>query len=245
MFGVIATLYDNDAFSTVLNYAHAWDITDGFTGLTVMPFIAYESNGQFFFEPHAGGFISRMQPTTEIGDWDGASLLVRSNLEAYTGKNIDTFIAVSWSRTDPSQISQNPFYKVMGQGLLSSNGQLEAHDGYSIYAGVRFPMPLDAKLGLEYNWGSEYWFNFTGAEDSITGSKLATRGSVYEAYYLQPIVSGKFFIKLGMKYYDYEYTGSGNPLGAPVKISQANAADALFPVMDKVWDLSAAFTMRF
>ena len=39
MFGVIATLFDNDETSAVLEYAHAWDITDGFTGLTVMPFI--------------------------------------------------------------------------------------------------------------------------------------------------------------------------------------------------------------
>jgi hypothetical protein len=39
MFGIIATLFDNDETSAVLNWAHAWDITDGFTGLTVMPFI--------------------------------------------------------------------------------------------------------------------------------------------------------------------------------------------------------------
>jgi len=87
-------------------------------------------------------------------------------------------------------------------------------------------MPLDAKLGFEYNWGSEYWFNFTGAEDAIAGSKLAARGSVYETYYIQPIISNNFFLKLGMKYYDYEYTGSGNPLGAPVKISDKNVYKA-------------------
>jgi hypothetical protein len=133
----------------------------------------------------------------------------------------------------------------MGQGLLSSNGKLEAHDGYSIYAGVLFPMPLDAKLGLEYNWGSEYWFNFTGAEDSIAGSKLAARGSVVETYYIQPIISDNFFLKLGMKYFDYEYTGSGNPLGAPEKISELSSLNAIFPVVDKVWDLSASITMRF
>ena len=246
MFGVIATIYDDDAFSAVFNYAHAWDITDGFTGLTLMPFIPYKNaDGTYSFDQNVGGYISRMQPVTEIGDWDGASLLLRSNLDERVGKDIDVFMAISWSHTDPSQISQNPFYEIMGQGLLSSNGKLEAHDGYSIYAGVLFPMPLDAKLGLEYNWGSEYWFNFTGAEDSIAGSKLAARGSVVETYYIQPIISDNFFLKLGMKYYDYEYTGSGNPLGAPEKISELNSLNAIFPVIDKVWDLSASITMQF
>jgi len=247
MFGVIATLYDDDSLSAVFNYAHAWDITDGFTGLTLMPFIAYkdEAGGTYHFQQNFGGYISRMQPMTEIGDWDAASLLIRSNLDEYIEKDIDIFLALSWSRTDPSQISKNPFYEIMGQGLLSSNGQLEAHNGYSIYAGLLIPMPLDAKWGLEYNWGSEYWFNFSGAEDSITGSKLATRGSVFETYYIQPIVFNNFFFKLGMKYYKYEYTGSGNPLGAPVKISEVNSLNALFPVIDEIWDLSASLTMRF
>jgi len=245
MFGIIATLYDDDSFSTVFNYAHAWDITDGFTGLTVMPFIAYESGGVFNFKSNPGGYISRMQPASDIGDWDGASLLFRANLDEIIEKDIDLFLALSWSHTDPSQISQNPFYKVMGQGLLSSNGQLESSNGYSIYTGARFAMPYGGKLGLEYNWGSKYWFNFTGAEDSIAGSKLAARGSVFETYYIQPVVSDNFFIKLGMKYYDYKYTGSGNPLGAPVEISKANALDAIFPVVDTAWDMYASVTMRF
>ena len=42
--------------------------------------------------------------------------------------------------------------RILGQGLLSSNGELESHDGYSIYAGAVFPMPFNARLGLEYNW---------------------------------------------------------------------------------------------
>jgi len=251
MLGAITTLYDDDSTSAVLNYAHAWGMTDGFAGLTLMPFIAYKADkdgdgtSEYYFEPNYGGYISRMQPMTEIGDWDGASLLLKSNLDEVVEKDIDVFLALSWSHTDPSQISQNPFYEIMGQGLLSSNGQLESHHGYSIYAGVLLPMPLDAKWGFEYNWGSKYWFNLSGAEDSITGSKLSARGSVFETYYIQPVVSDNFFLKLGMKYYDYKYTGSGNPLGAPVEISEANALDAIFPIIDKVWDISASLTMRF
>jgi hypothetical protein len=247
MFGFIATLFDDDSTSAVLNYAHAWDITDGFTGLTVMPFTVAKdpATGLYTFEQNTGGYISRMQPSTDIGDWDAASLLLRKNLYETFEKDIDLFLALSWSHTSPSQVSANPFYEIMGQGLLSSNGNLEDHDGYSLYAGAIFPMPFNGRLGLEYNWGSKYWFNFTGAEDSLVGSKLATRGSVYEGYYIQPIFGQNFFVKLGTRYYDYKYSGSGNPLGAPEEISELNALNALFPVADKVWDGYISATVRF
>ncbi|HKK90221.1 MAG TPA: DUF3373 family protein, partial [Desulfobacteraceae bacterium] len=246
MFGFIATLFDDDSTSAVLNYAHAWDITDGFTGLTVMPFIVSEdSSGAYTFAQNPGGYISRMQPSTEIGDWDAASLLIRKNLYENVQKDIDLFLATSWSHTSPSRISANPFYEIMGQGLLSSNGELESHDGYSVYAGALFPMPFDGRLGLEYNWGSKYWFNFSGAEDSLVGSKLAARGSVYEGYYIQPVFGKQFFLKLGSRFYDYKYTGSGNPMGAPEKISDISSMNAFFPVADKVWDGYLSATMRF
>ncbi len=250
LFGVISTLYDDDITSVVFNYAHAWDITDGFTGLTVMPFIVskQDANGdgtdEYYFAPNSGGFISRIEPATNIGDWDAASLLVRTNLSEYFA-DIDLFLAGSWSHTNPSNISKIPFYEMMGQGLLSSNGQLESRDGYSIYMGAVFPMPLDGRLGIEYNWGSKYWFNFTGAEDSLVGSKLATRGHVLEGYYHQPIFGNKFFVTLGAQYYNYEYTGSGNPLGEPVKIKEATSLDALNAVIDEMWLAYLSMTLRF
>lgn len=250
MFGFISTLFDDDLTSVVLNYAHAWDITDGFTGLTVMPFIVsredrnMDGENEYYFTQNSGAYISRMEPSTNIGDWDAASLLFRTNLSEKFA-DIDLFLAASWTHTSPSKLSANPFYELMGQGLLSSNGDLEDHDGYSIYAGAIFPMPFGARLGLEYNWGSKYWFNFTGAEDSLVGSKLAVRGHVFEGYYLQPIVKKNFFIKLGGLYYDYDYTGSGNPLGEPVKISEATSFDSLNAVVDKVWTGYISGTIRF
>jgi hypothetical protein len=246
MFGFIATLFDNDETSAVLNYAHAWDITDGFTGLTVMPFIVTEnSNGTYTFEQNTGGFISRLEPTTEIGDWDAASLLLRTNLTERFDKDIDFFLSGSWSHVDPSQTSQNPYYKIMGMGLLNSYGELENRDGWMVYLGTVFPMPWNARLGLEYNYGSQYWFNFTGAEDSLVGSKLAVRGHVYEGYWHQPIVKDNFFATIGVRYYDYEYTGSGNPMGEPQKIDEINSLNALTPVIDEVIDGYISLTLRW
>jgi uncharacterized protein DUF3373 len=246
MLGVIATLFDNDNTSVAFNYAHAWDITDGFIGKTVMPFIvSVNPNGTYNFAQNTGAFISRSEPATNLGNWDAATLLLRTNLMERLGMDIDLFLSGAWSHTDPEAISQIPFYNLMGIGLLSSGGNLESQDGYSVYAGAVFPMPFNARLGIEYNWGSEYWFNFTGAEDSLIGSKLAVRGQVWEGYYIQPIFEDTFFLKFGGKHYNYEYTGSGNPLGKPVKISEATALDALFPVVDKVWDFYMSATLRF
>ena len=245
MFGFIATLFDNDETSAVLNYAHAWDITDGFTGLTVMPFIVSETGGQYYFTPNTGGYVSRVEPSTEIGDWDALSLLLRTNLTERIDKDIDLFLSGSWSHTSPSQTSQNPYYELMGMGLLNSYGELESRDGYMIYLGAVFPMPWRGRLGLEYNYGSKYWFNFTGAEDSLVASKLAVRGSVYEGYWHQPIFKDNFFATLGVRYYDYEYSGSGNPMGEPVKIDELTSLDALTPVIDEVWDAYISLTFRY
>jgi hypothetical protein len=250
LFGFISTLYDNDVTSLTLNYARAWDITDGFTGLTVMPFIVSKNDmdmdgtPEYYFSQNAGGFVSRLEPMTNLGDWDAATLLLKSNL-AERLADIDLFLSGSWTHTDPARISSNPFYEIMGMGLLSSNGDLEERNGYSIYAGAIFPMPMDARLGLEYNWGSKYWFNFTGAEDSLVGSKLAVRGNAYEVYYLQPIFKNNFFVSLGGRVYDYQYTGSGNPLGKPVKISDTNSLDALNAVVDDAWDAYVSLTFRY
>jgi hypothetical protein len=251
MYGFIADVFDNDETRISLTYAHAADITDGFTGLTVMPFIVtkQDSDGDgnvdnYVFEANNGGYVSRLEPMTNIGDWDAASLLLRTNF-AEKGADIDVFLSGSWSHTTPSSISSNPFYEMLGQGLLSSNGELEDHDGYGIYAGVIFNLPWDARLGIEYNWGSEYWFNFTGAEDSLVASKLAARGQVWEAYWHQEIFPGTFFVTLGAQYYDYEYSGSGNPMGKPVKISELTSLDSLNAVVDEVWVGYLSATVRF
>jgi hypothetical protein len=250
MFGFIADLFDDDVTRVNLMYAHASDITDGFTGLTVMPFIAYKQDtdgdgiDEYFFEANSGGYISRLEPMTNIGDWDAATLLVRTNL-ADKGPDLDVFLSGSWTHTNPSRISANPFYELMGMGLLNSNGELASRDGYGVYAGVIFNMPWNARLGIEYNWGSKYWFNFTGAEDSLVASKLAARGQVWEVYWHQDIFPGNFFLTLGGQYYDYEYSGSGNPLGKPVKISELTSLDALNAVLDEVWVGYLSATLRF
>ena len=78
------------------------------------------------------------------------------------------------------------------------------------------------------------------------GSKLATRGHAAEAYYIFQ-VNRNAFIKVGGIYYDYEYTGSGSPVGKPQKVDDVKAGTAysLMPVVDTAWDAYASMTMKW
>ncbi len=64
-------------------------------------------------------------------------------------------------------------------------GSTDNESGSSVWGGVIIPDMIteDGKIGLEYNYGSEYWTPMTWAEDSAIGSKVAVRGSAYEAYW--------------------------------------------------------------
>lgn len=249
MFGFIAKLYDNKKTKAMINYAHAFDITDGFTGTVIMPFtinaLDIDGNGvfdEYYLNPNWGGYVSRMQPTANIGSMDMINLLYQSKV-----KDISYFISLALSNTNPDGRSMNPMMQFMGQdALLNDNGEQKSRTGYSVWAGIKAPIAVTkGQLGLEYNYGSKYWLNFTGAEDNVVGSKIAVRGDVYEVYYIQPIISKNFFLTLGAQFYDYDYTNSGSPLGAPKKISDVSALDSLMPVVDKINVYYLSATYRF
>lgn len=140
--------------------------------------------------------------------------------------NLNYFLAGGWSRTDAQSVDE------MGTSLLGSWWDTPSDkDGYSVYAGIRYDFPNHPfKLGLEYNHGTKNWIAFTPGNDDLYASKLAARGDVWEAYTIWDIPAGemisrfsKAFVRLGVQYYDYEYTGSGYWLGAPQKISDLSS----------------------
>ncbi len=237
--GWIAKIFENDDTKLINMWAHAFDVTDGFTGLVVMPFTMTGSdfNGdgkydQFQMGSNDGGWISRFEPTANIGSMDIVTLLGESKI-----KDIGFFVDLALSHAQPSGISASPLMQFLGtDALLNSNGEQNDRTGYSIWAGIKSELPWQGTIGFEYNWGSEYWIGFTGGEDNPAGSKLAARGSVYELFYNQPLVDSKLTLSLGAQYYDYDYTGSGNPMGAPVKISEISSLDTFLPVKDTMWN---------
>jgi hypothetical protein len=84
------------------------------------------------------------------------------------------------------------------------------------------PVTDKGQFGVEFNHGSQYWRPFTYGEDTMIGSKLATRGDAFEAYFTYQLTDA---LSAQIRYtkIDYDYTGSngffGNYSGNAMKIS--------------------------
>ncbi|MCB4203620.1 DUF3373 domain-containing protein [Deferribacterales bacterium Es71-Z0220] len=239
-FGAIVKLFDNEDYKVIYNWAHGYGLTDGFIGTAVFPFYVsgndYNLDGQYdeyTLNPNYGGFVSRVEPMSEVGNIDLHSIIA----QGYTF-DFSWFASYSMSKTDPTNRSANPMYQFMGMDQMMDG------TGHMYWLGVMTPeLPfLGGKLGVEYNHGTKYWQPFILTYDA---QKLATRGDVYEVYYHQPIVGNNFFATLGYIHYDYEYTNSGNFMGEPVKIEDATAFNTLMPVVDKVDQFYLKMTYRF
>jgi hypothetical protein len=203
----------------------------------------------------------RYQPTTVVGDM----LLGGLGYVREQDNGVNYFASLGWTQLRPNGkaglfggMGSDNLYQIAavdttGDGTsdtlvpMPTNKVVDAsnQDGYGVYVGVQVPSP-GGKFGLEYNYGSEYWTPFTQAQDDIIGSKLATRGHVGEAYYIFDI-NPNMFLKVGGLYYDYEYTGSGSPIGAPQKVDDVlnGTAVSLLPVADTAWDGYASLTVKF
>ena len=122
------------------------------------------------------------------------------------------FASVGVSQTDP---------KDNGAMLGSPDKEI----GTSYWLGAQWNCLLmdNAKVGVEYNHGSQYWRSFTYAEDTVAGSKMATRGDAYEIYLTKSIMEGLSF-QARYTYMDYDYTGSngffGNTTGMAMDIEK-------------------------
>jgi hypothetical protein len=200
-------------------------------------------------------FVTRVQPSTVIGDINLAGI----GFTREENNGINWFASVSATQTDSNgkagmfggMLSDAVFQAELnadGSEIIMTPARATSSDkeeGYGVYVGLQIPAPA-GKLGLEYNYGSEFWTPFTQAQDDMIGSKLATRGQVGEAYYIIDI-NPNMFIKVGGLYYDYEYTGSGSPVGTPHKIEdvQNGTAFSMLPAVDKAWDGYASMTIKF
>jgi hypothetical protein len=237
----------------------AQDVVDGFKGTFAFPTelaaifapTMYQDMQKF----PTFNFVTRYQPSTVIGDMKLAGL----GLAREEDNGLNYFTSLGWTRLEPN--GKAGMFGGMGTDAvfaaqLSADGSQiimmparaensQTQDGYGIYAGVQIPAPL-GKLGLEYNYGSKYWTPFTQSQDDMLGSKLSTRGHVGEAYYIFDI-NPNMFIKVGGLYYDYVYTNSGSPVGAPQKVKDVLDGNAysMLPVADSAWDGYASLTVKF
>lgn len=207
--------------------ARAFDVTDGFNGLVVLP-----------NNPVTGAAIGapipmRFTPSTNLGDID----LVGGVLTRRDGP-FDWFVSYNYMSSDPNDVT-TPF-----GGLFSDPFETpKSQNGDMVYLGAIYNFANNkTKLGLEYNHGSKYWFNFTPAEDDIIAPKTATRGDVWELYLLHKI-NKHFLVKLDYIDYSYDYSGSGWHLGAPKPLDSTPVLG--FPTYSSAKKFMLGMTARF
>jgi hypothetical protein len=130
------------------------------------------------------------------------------------------------------------------EGMLGSN---DDKTGTSYWVGAQWPCLLteDAVVGVEYNHGSKYWRPFTYGEDTLVGSKLATRGDAFEVYWTKQL-SKAFSLQARYTKIEYDYTGSQaffGQGGTPMTMDEARQF-GLDPIAD-AQDIRVYLRYRF
>jgi len=171
-------------------------------------------------------------PFVVTGDMDGAGISVMVDGLTDEGYFADAkvFASFAWTKSNPDA----------GQMML---GSADSETGTSYWIGAVLPVDESSYFGLEFNHGSEYWRPFTYSEDTMIGSKLATRGDAFEAYFNYQLTDS---LSAQIRYTDiqYDYTGSngffGNFSGASNKISDIKDGAAAFAQLGGTLDANGA-----
>jgi hypothetical protein len=184
-----------------------------------------------------------------VGQMDGAAISFKVD---GIGNEINDFLdsttffaSYAMSTTHPDEVN-NHFNGVSVVQAATMLGSTDDETGSSIYLGLVMPNLTGGKFGLEYNQGSKYWRPFTYGEDTMAGSKLATRGTAYEAYWSQPIIDDVFSMQVRYTRMNYDYTGSNaffGDGGTPMSMSDAKAA-GMDPV-ETAQDIRVYFRYRY
>jgi hypothetical protein len=234
-----ATPYASGDFSNVDQVSLAGFIFEPYNNGQIitkaMIYRAWNVPGQ---DPVMGGTVldpTDMNPTLTLtpgafdnkGDMDGAvfSAMMDGLTEDGYWADAKVFGSFGWSKSNPA-----------GDKMMM--GSTDSESGTSYYFGAYLPVTDGENnygtVGLEYNHGSKYWRPFTYAEDTMAGSKMATRGDAYEANWTYQI-NEALSMQLRYVQMDYDYTGSngffGNYSGATNKISDLKDGSAAWDMM--------------
>ncbi len=227
--GGVFDLYETDKTFVQALVARAWNVTDGFNGLIVMP------NNPLTGDPVNAPVVMRFTPSANLG----AINLYGVVLEKKVGQ-FDLYGSVNWDSLRPNGQS-TPFG---GLGSDPFDNPVN-HEGHMAYLGVRYAIPKGdgrTKIGFEFNQGSKYWFNFSNAEDDIIAPKTNTRGEVYETY-LTHRIADHFMFKADFIRYNYTWSGSGWHIGAPKRLSSTPILG--FPGYDTANMVTLGLTAEF
>lgn len=215
------------------------------------------------------GPFAGTKPSINLGEIDWYGLHLMGKVKNVGIGNLQWFVDGAISDTHPNGNTvkiNTPFIDFNGDGILGNDsidsgagllftGQKKDRTGWAVYVGGRYDIEkTGTKIGFEYNHGSRDWITFAPAADDMWTSKVGTRGNVYEGYLIQELplkaissYLSKTFIKVGYQYYDFDYSGSNNWVGAPVRIADLNnpANAQMLTPLKTAQDLYATFEVKF
>ena len=220
LFGFIFVPYDDGQYSVHTTAFKAWHMP----GIVILNPYVYPMTADF----------------KQLGNYYGAAI---SFLAQGIGDGINdflddtnAFVSFAWSKTDPDNGNR-------------MQGSPDSKTGNSIYVGVNFP--LDAlisgtRMGLEYNHGSKYWRSMTYGEDTLAGSKMATRGNAYDVWINKDIIGKTLTAQLRYTYMDYDYSGSNGFFGdGSMPIDTDSAMARQMSVLKKAQDIRVYLRYRY
>lgn len=221
---------------------------------TLRVWLQWNSGTNIFDAPTMSNtYFGDTAPKINLGDieWWGAG--VQSTLKEVGPGDLTLFADVAVSITNPSPNVSSQFgFQGLLTGAFFAPEAPSSKKGQAIAVGMRYDLPSKTKLGFEFNHGSKNWITFAPAADDMWTSKVGTRGNVYDIYLIQeldnkPISSffSKSFFRIGYQYYDFQYTGSNNWVGAPVRISDVNGQMMTTTPLQKAYNLYATLEVKF
>ncbi len=234
MLGVAVIPVDTDPLRIHLQWNHGYNIFD--------------------FPVMNNTYFGNTAPAVQLGDIDWFGTGVMSTLKNVGPGTLNFFTEFGLSLTHPNDnVSANAGFQGLMTGRFFDPEAPTDKTGWAAYVGARYDLPTKTKLGFEYNHGSRNWITFAPAADDIWTSKVGTRGNVYEGYIIQelnlkPISSylSKTFFRVGYQYYDFEYTGSNNWVGAPQRISDLSGAEMqLLAPLKSAQNIYGTFEVKF
>ncbi|MCK9492043.1 MAG: DUF3373 domain-containing protein [Sulfurimonas sp.] len=190
-FVFLGDAYNNGQYQVMYQWAHIFD-TKG-------------ENPNLIPDPVANPGVTLKKGSAGYADLFSLGLKVDG-----VGDEISDFLD---STTLFASVAYTNYNAKSGHKIMGSSGST---DGQSFWVGAVIPDMIteSGKFGFEYNQGSKYWTPMTWAEDTAMGSKVAVRGSAYEAYWNFDLFGVKYLpSQIRYTYAQHDYTPNINCAG--------------------------------
>lgn len=260
--GLLVQVYDDGQYKVMANYFKGKNLMGMGMDITIDSDGVGGGTNAYTMTPN--GFH-------DVGDLTGGSLSLQVNgigdeINDFLDDTV-FFASYAFSKTDPSNNVTNNFLaldsanqgalntmlggmmggltaaemaNLNGQGMLGSQ---KSETGSSYYFGLNMPGFMENdRIGIEYNHGSKYWRSFTYGEDTLAGSKLATRGDAYEIYYNLPLIGKNLTAQIRYTMMNYDYAGSDTFFG---QTSNPAGMMNVMPYVEKAQNIHLALRYRY